>query len=56
MEFQSQTVKVARSCVRKQKEEKDVEDAQLDPLQTRMRRTEAAPAGEQHLAEWGGRD
>ena len=40
---QSRTFKVARYCVRKKAEEKDVEDVELDPLQTRIGLVEAAP-------------
>ena len=39
---QSRTFKVARYCVRKKAEEKDVEDVELDPLQTRTRPAEVA--------------
>ena len=39
--FQSQISKVARFCVRKEGGEKDVEDAELDPAQTRYRQFRA---------------
>ena len=38
VKFQSQTFKVARFCARKKGEQKDVEDAELDPLRARFRR------------------
>ena len=43
--FQSQGPEVARYCVRKKVEEKDVEDAELDSPQTRTGSSEAAPWG-----------
>ena len=36
--FQPRTFKVARVCVRKKGEEKDLGDAKLDPLRERFRR------------------
>ena len=41
VKFQSQMRKAARFCVRKKGEEKDVEDAELDPVRTRFRQSGA---------------
>ena len=43
VKFQSQTSKVAPYCARKKVEERDVEDAELDPLHSRMRTAASAP-------------
>ena len=47
MKSQSQTFKEARYCVRKQVEETDVDDDELDPLHVRMRTVGPAPWEEQ---------
>ena len=44
--FQSQTFTVARFRVRKKAEEKDAEDAELDPLRARFRRIGADSGGQ----------
>ena len=50
--FQSQTFKVAR----KQVEEKDVEDGELDPFHARARAVGSAPLGTRRAEGYGGRD
>ena len=42
VEFQSQTLKVERFCVRRKAEETDVEDAESDPPHARMRTADPA--------------
>ena len=43
VKFQSQTFRVARYCVRKKVEEKDVEKAKCNPSSTQLRPMETAP-------------
>ena len=50
---ETQTFKVARYPVRYEAEEKDAEDLELDPLQTRRGSVEASPRGRSTLRGGG---